>query len=74
MFLSRECFELASHVDTEAYSVYVTDPSEENEAPETTAELTVWYIPPEDRSIPDSHKPFNLLFTNNGNGGCYVER
>ncbi|KHJ87954.1 hypothetical protein OESDEN_12258 [Oesophagostomum dentatum] len=39
-----------------------------------SAEIVIWYLSPEDKGVSDTYKPYNLLFTNDGNGGCYVER
>ncbi|KHJ76823.1 hypothetical protein OESDEN_23557 [Oesophagostomum dentatum] len=84
MFLGKECFQLASEIETEAFAVFLQDiaylkdeddeDNEYNGMEEGTVELSVWYIPPHLRKVPNSFEPYQLLFTRDKSGGCILRR
>ncbi|KAK6728606.1 hypothetical protein RB195_005946 [Necator americanus] len=41
---------------------------------ENSVELNIYYIPPEKKGIPNSHKPYRISFVEDSNGGCSVRR
>ncbi|RCN51372.1 F-box domain protein [Ancylostoma caninum] len=79
MFLSKECWALASMFKTEAYAVYLDEMAFISELQDTPCEeksmdLFVYYIPPDSRGIPNSHKTYQLSFVEDEDGGCSVRR
>ncbi|KAL6729827.1 hypothetical protein Aduo_000846 [Ancylostoma duodenale] len=79
MFLSKECWGLASMFKTKAYAVYLDEMaflSEFQDIPceEKSMDLFVYYIPPDLRGIPNSLKRYQLSFVEDEGGGCSVRR
>ncbi|RCN51374.1 F-box domain protein [Ancylostoma caninum] len=79
MFLSKECWTLASMFKAEAASVFLDERAflskiQRTRCKEKAMDLFVFYIPPGLRGIRNSHRMYQLSFVENEDGGCSVRR
>ncbi|RCN28673.1 F-box domain protein, partial [Ancylostoma caninum] len=79
MFLSKECYLLASNAKMQAKVVRLHEQSYRMEmfnipGEKNRLDLVVHWMPPDKQLLRNAHKEYRLSFAEDPNGGCYVEK